>query len=104
MMAISSVQVSMAVDFEQDSHGINCQNSMMESSSSDHLNMDKDCAMNHNEHCQNHVSCVGHSTSFFQISNQSLVTVRNEIAFKFTINDESLQAHYPELVKRPPKS
>ena len=104
MIAVSSAQVSMAVDFDQDSHDISCQHSNMDSHSTNIVNMDEDCAMNHEEHCQNHVSCVGHSTSLFQISNQTLFTARNAVALKFTVNDESIQAHYPDLLKRPPKS
>ena len=104
MMIISPLRVSMAAEFDQHSHGLNCQMSDKDSHTENDLTMDKDCAMDHDEHCQNHVSCVGTSTSFFQASNQFLFSASKETAIKFTINDENIQAHYPELLKRPPRS
>jgi len=94
MVSFSSVQVSMAADFNPDSHGTNCQMT----------DMNKDCALNHDEHCQNHVSCVGHTSSFFQISSQTQLNISKPSSIKFTIDNERVQAQYPELLKRPPRS
>lgn len=94
MMFIGNVHASMAADFDQDCHGANCQMS----------DMVKDCAMNQDEHCQNHVSCVSSSSSFFQVSSEFLITSNKSTATKFTIDNDNIQAHYPELLKRPPRS
>lgn len=105
IMAISPVQVTMAVDFDQSSHGSNCQSMMSDSIDSIVMNMDEECAMEHEEHCHDHPGCVGQfNSSTLQAPNALQLAVRASTLVKFLIDNEAVSTIYPPLLKRPPKA
>lgn len=108
IMVVSPVQVTMAIDVDQDSHGEHCQMpSMASTPSHDSVDtkMTHDCAMQHGDHCQDHPGCTGQiSSSSLYTPNTFLVNLRASSDLKYVPASDSFLVIYPELFKRPPKS
>lgn len=105
VMMISPIQVVMATDFAQDSHGVNCQmpDSIAELAVAVNCGADHDTA-DHSKNCQEHPGCIAHlSTTLF--SSGFVVSLSRAVSqLKFTADHDTILSHYPSLLKRPPKS
>ena len=101
MMIISPVQVSLAIDIDQHDHAPKCQMPMdADSSIGDSMN----CAMQHDEHCQEHADCVGQfNSSSLQPPYSFLLTPGASKQLKFIIQNDTVLSVYPSLLKKPPK-
>jgi len=102
IMIISPVQVSMAADFDQHDHAPKCQMNMNAEIS---IGNSMGCAMQHDEHCQEHAGCVGqfHSSSL-QNSHSFLSASRASNSVKFISKNDTILNIYHSLLKRPPKA
>ncbi len=105
IVAFSPVRVTMAIDFDQSSHGPNCHQSMLGSNDSIDMDMDEDCAMQHEQNCHDHPGCVGqfHSSALQAPASLQFVA-RASTHIKFLIDNEAVRTVYPSLLKRPPKA
>ncbi len=105
VMMTSPIQVAVATDFAQDSHGVNCQMpdsitklAVAMNCGSDHSGSD------HSKNCQEHPGCIAHMSSSLLPSGFVVADSRVELQVKFKAGHESILSHYPSLLKRPPKS
>lgn len=105
IMAISPVQVTMAIDVDQGGHGDRCQTMSIPSHDTVDSTLKNDCPMGHGDHCKDHAGCVGQfNSSTMQIPYSSLFVARPSAHNKFTRHNDAVDTVYPSLLKRPPKA
>lgn len=102
MLVISPLQLTMAGDFDADSHSDKCD---MHALHGTDMNQSDQCAMEHNEHCQDHPGCVAHfqSTSLVTLSS-FLLSRTNVLLIRFAVDEEDVLTLYHALPERPPKA
>ncbi|MCK4709844.1 MAG: hypothetical protein KAU21_14595 [Gammaproteobacteria bacterium] len=102
MMVISPVQITMATDTDQGSHGANCQIPLVQISD---IYQNDNCPMQYEKQCQEHPGCVAQFTTIpLLILNSNLSADRNITQLKFFTDNDVFLTHYPSLLKRPPKA
>lgn len=109
IMAISPVQVTMAIDVDQDSHGERCHMPSKASTGSSHDSVDSGtfhvCGMGHGDNCKDHAGCAGQfNSSTMSAPQQSLFFTTSSTHKKFTRYNEDVETTYPSCLKRPPKA
>jgi len=102
MLVISPLQLTMADDFDAESHSDKCDMHTMHGSD---IKQSDQCAMEHNEHCQDHPGCVAHFQSTSLVTSTSFLLYRtNVLLIKFATDEEKISTLYPSLPERPPKA
>lgn len=105
ILAISPVQVTMAIDIDLDAHGERCQMNSMPSHDSVDMDSKINCPMEHGDHCKDHPGCVGKvSSSSMQAPFSLLFVAKTRGHIIFIIENEDVRTVYPSLLKRPPKA
>jgi hypothetical protein len=105
ILAISPIQVTMAIDVDLDGHGERCQMNSMPSHDSVDMDLKINSPMEHGDHCKDHPSCVGQvSSSSMQAPFSLLFVARTSGHYKFIMENEDVQTVYPSQLKRPPKA
>lgn len=105
IMVVSPVQITMAIDIDQLGQAMACQVSQVQLANMTDKNMDGKCTPEFGGHCmelsvcgaQNNISSL-HSVNLF------LLVARATAYKNFVVDSDSVRTHYPELLKRPPKS
>jgi len=104
VMAISPVQITMAIDIDQNNQAMNCQNSQVQPANIMEKIMGGGCQSDQSSHCVDLSVCVTqHNFSSMQSSNSFLLLARAAIHKKFVADIDAVSTHYPELLRRPPK-
>jgi hypothetical protein len=104
IMTISPVQITMAIDLDQHSQAMNCQNSQAQPPDTTVNNTSGDCPSDYGEHCVDLSVCgVQFNFSSFYSSKSFLLITRAVTHTKFIPDNDAVPTHYPELLKRPPK-
>ena len=105
IVAISPVQITMAVDFDPPGQNMDCQILPLQSADWADTNMDDSCALEKSGHCIDLSVCAAH-TSFTSLrsSISLLLSPAAVTLLRFTNNNESMSTNYPGLLKRPPKA
>jgi hypothetical protein len=104
IMAISPVQMTMAIDLDQHNQSMNCQISQAQLPDTTISNTSVDCTSEYGEHCVD-LSVCGAQFNFSSLysSNSFLLVTRILAHAKFIPDNDAVSTHYPELFKRPPK-
>ncbi len=101
VIATSPMQLALSFDFDQDSHEVSCNFTLSHSLSES--GQHEICHDEHEEHCQDHLGCVAQFSSYLFASNAFQFSAGSAMLVKFSMANENLKTHYPELMKRPPK-
>ena len=104
VMAISPVQITMAIDFGHNNLVKNCQISKARTADFMERIMDEGCKSDQKNHCVDLSVCVTqHNFSSMKSSNSFLLLTRAVIHKKFIADSDAVSTQYPELLRRPPK-
>lgn len=101
ILAISPIQVAMAAYINFDGEGEPCQMSMMQAEAS---SMKDHCALNHAGKCAHHLNCFSFNLSHVDLTSPLVINLPLLERSSWPLFDESLNSHYPQLLKRPPKA
>jgi len=103
-MAISPVQITMALAIDQNNQVEYCQISQVHPADIMEKIMGGACQSDQSSHCVNLSVCVTqHNFSSMKSSNSFLLLTRAVIRNKFIAVSDAVSTHYPELLRRPPK-
>lgn len=106
VIAISPVQIAMAIDFDAPGQTVYCQVAAVQSFDwSGDMKRDAACVTENSDHCGDISVCVA-QTSFTSLrsSISLLLPPVNATRLKFITNNASMSTNYPGLLKRPPKA
>ena len=101
VIATSPMQLALSFEIDQDNHDMSC--NMLLTDSMSEPGQHGLCHLEHEEHCQDHLGCVAQFSSFLYTSNSFQFSPGSAMLVKFSMANENLKTHYPELMKRPPK-
>jgi hypothetical protein len=104
IMAISPVQMTMAIDLDQHTQAVNCKFSQAQLPDTTISNTSGDCTSEYGGHCVD-LSVCGAQINFSSLysSNSFLLVSRTLAHAKFIPGNDAVSTRYPELFKRPPK-
>ena len=104
IIAISPVQITMAIDFDQHSQATTCQMSQEQPAEIMVKIMGEACKSDQDNHCVDLSVCsVQYNVSSLYSSGLFQLTARTVIHKKFIAERDAVSTQYPELLKRPPR-
>ncbi len=105
IVAISPVQITMAVDFDPPGQNVDCQILPVQSADWADANMEDSCGLDKSDHCIDTSVCAAHTNFTSLRSSISLLVSPDAVTLlRFTSNNEAMSTNYPGLLKRPPKT
>ena len=105
VMMVSPIQVTMASDFAQQSHGMNCHKPDHGINAVVSANCCKDPGgSDHTKICIVHPECVAQFSTSLIPSSLVVAMPRSVSLIKFIAEHKAVLTHYPSLLKRPPKA
>jgi len=108
-IAASPIQSAIAFDFNWDGHAtlMVCQQAPMQSTDIVDRQAKGSCQFNQENPCINqiHMGCAAQfSSSMFQNSYALIASALAARKLKFSIDNDVVRTHYPELIIRPPRT
>lgn len=106
VMIINPIQIAQAIDFDRPEQATPCQISQERFPAVvDLISTGGSCISDQGSHCVDSSVCVAQSNFTSLRSSGSIVlTIQVITKLKFVVEGDAVSTHYPELLRRPPKT